>query len=78
MFARFRIPIKVRSDNGPCFVGEAFKSFIREGMIKHSTSSPHHPEGNGLAARAVQIVKSLGVKKNDKNLALLVYRNTPH
>ena len=76
MFARFGIPIEVRSNSGPCFIGEAFKLFIKEEMIKHSKSSPNHPERNGLAERAVRIVKNLWGKEKDKNLALLIYRNT--
>ena len=67
----------MRSENGLCFIGEAFKLLIRERMIIRSTSSPHHPVTNGLAKRAVQIVKKLWMNKKDKYLALLIYRNTP-
>lgn len=75
--ARLGYPVSMRSDNGPCYVGEVFLTFIKEGKITHNTSSPHYPESNGLAERAVQTVKRMWNKEKDKNLALLIYRNTP-
>ena len=39
------------TDNGTCFVSEAYNG------IRHVTSAPYHPALNGLAERAVQIVK---------------------
>lgn len=76
-FARLGYPCKLRSDNGPCYSATAFKDFVTEWKIEHQTSSPHYPESNGLAERSVQTVKSMWTKEKDKNLALLIYRNTP-
>ena len=62
VFARFGLPEMIVSDNGPCFVSEEFESFLLANGVKHITSSPYHPATNGLAERAVQILKK-GLKK---------------
>ena len=45
--------------------------------VKHTTSSPYYPKGNGKAEAAVKICKNMLKKASDFNLALLNYRNTP-
>ena len=84
IFARFGLPELVVSDNGQCFVSEEFKSFLSTNGIKQLTSAPYHPSSNGLAERAVQVVKA-GLKKNSSGSltsrlakTLLCYRTTPH
>ena len=62
VFARFGLPETIVSDNGSCFVSEEFSSFLLANGVKHITSAPYHPATNGLAERAVQIVKK-GLKK---------------
>ena len=63
VFARFGIPEMVVTDNGSCFVSEEFEAYLVKNGIKHTTSAPYHPASNGLAERAVQIVKR-GLKKD--------------
>ena len=83
IFARFGIPEMIVSDNGPCFVSEEFESFLQANAVKHVTSAPYHPSTNGLAERAVQILKK-GLKKvTDGTIhsrlakVLMSYRITP-
>ena len=84
IFAQFGIPDTVVSDNGPTFVSNEFKSYLQHQGICHVTSTPYHPASNGLAERAVQIVKN-GLKRNTtgtltERLACLLfnYRISPH
>ena len=55
LFAQFRIPETIVSDNGPQFVAREFD-------IQHVRVAPYHPASNGLAERAVCIFKE-GLKK---------------
>ncbi|KAK7884427.1 hypothetical protein WMY93_027550 [Mugilogobius chulae] len=77
IFARHGIPAEVRSDNGPQFSSELFKTFATEWSFVHTTSSPRFPQSNGEAERAVRTVKSLLQKESDPYLALMAYRATP-
>ena len=76
IFARHGIPETVVSDNGPQYCSEMFKEFAREYGFVHVTSSPHFPQSNGEAERAVRTVKNLLKKPCDPYLALLGYRST--
>lgn len=80
-FARHGIPQTVISDNGPQYSCKEFKTFASTWEFQHVTSSPHYPQSNGLAEKAVQIAKSLlqkaEVDHKDPYLSLLEYRNTP-
>jgi hypothetical protein len=81
IFARHGIPEVVRSDNGPQYTAMEYKQFAQEWKFEHQTSSPYYPKSNGLAEKAVQIVKRLLSKSKqdgkDPYLSLLEYRNTP-
>ena len=83
MFACFGLPETVVTDNGTCFVSTEFEDFLASNGIRHITSAPYHPASNGLAERAVQIVKR-GLKKTTEGSVrsrlakiLYTYRLTP-
>ena len=79
IFARHGIPQKVRTDNGPQFSSREYKLFAEKWGFDHITTSPLHPQSNGLAERSVQIIKRM-LKKSlatgqDVYLNLLELRN---
>lgn len=83
LFSRFGIPRTLVSHNGPQFTSEAFDEFMNQNCILHLRSAPYHPQSNGLAERAVRIIKE-GLRKNQKGtlsarLARILhrYRRTP-
>ncbi|CAI6350433.1 unnamed protein product [Macrosiphum euphorbiae] len=90
IFARFGLPNKIVSDNGPQFRSEEFIQFCKNNMIRFVTSPPYHPATNGSAENAVKSLKNGILKavkdKINKNVSLntliqrylLTYRNTPH
>lgn len=79
IFSHFGIPKEIIADNQP------FNSFeCRQFSIKLdfniNTSSPRYPRSNGLAERAVGIMKNIFKKSSsfdEVNMALLNYRNMP-
>ena len=60
----------------PIFASAEFAQFMQEYDIKHTITSPFHPQANGQAERMVQTVKHLLKKAKDPYIALLHYRNT--
>uniref|UniRef100_H3A351 Integrase catalytic domain-containing protein n=1 Tax=Latimeria chalumnae TaxID=7897 RepID=H3A351_LATCH len=74
--ATFSIPDTIVSDNGTCFVGEVFQSFVSKNRIKRIKVAPYHPTSNGLAEKAVQSVKEGIGKLHDGTLETKVYRTT--
>ncbi len=57
-------PTTLVSDNGPQFSSKEFQQKMEHWNIKHLFSPPYHPASNGLAEKAVHIVKDK-LKKND-------------
>ena len=59
VFSRHGIPETICSDNGPQYSAQEFAEFATAYNFSHVTSSPHFPQSNGHAERAVQTVKEL-------------------
>ncbi|CAM1294288.1 Uncharacterised protein r2_g366 [Pycnogonum litorale] len=76
-FTSHGIPTTIRSDNGPQYSSSIFTKFCDSWGISHITSSPHSPQSNGEAERAVQTIKRMWRKAKDKYLAVLNYNSTP-
>ena len=53
IFAKYRWPNTLVSDNRPCYASKTFKQLMKEYHVNHITSSPHHPQSNGLAEKYV-------------------------
>ena len=85
LFSHYGICEQLVSDNGPQFVSEEFKAYLKSNGVKHITSSPYHPSTNGLAERFVQTLKQALRAATDsvslpQKLArfLMNYRNAIH
>ena len=85
---RSGFPATIVSDNGPQFTSKEFTDRMNKWGVKHILTPPYHPASNGLAEKAVGIVKG-ELKKMDSstdpvqlhfnlNVLLRIYRATPH
>ena len=57
LFSCYGLPEQLVSDNGPQFVSEEFRSFLKRNGVKHIRCAPYHPSSNGAAERFVQTFK---------------------
>ena len=62
IFAQHGLPKTIVLDNGSSLVCDEFETFLMSNGIAHVVSSLYHPATNGLAEKAVQILKN-GLKK---------------
>ena len=81
IFSEYWWPDTLISDNGPCYIVDAFISMMKEYSVSHITSCRHYLQSNGLAEKFVQIVKNLFYKAKEENKDpfkyLVIYCNTP-
>lgn len=86
LFARFGIPKKIVSDNGPPFSSAELGMYFKRNGIKHLPVAPYHPSSNGAAENAVRTIKRVLKKASLENVNdntalskfLFMYRNTEH
>ena len=84
LFAQFGLPDILVSDNGTSFTSSEFQEFLATNGIKHWKSAPYHLSSNGLAEKAVQIVKQGLKRRKDGSVSdrlsriLFTYCITPH
>ena len=84
LFSCYGPPEQVVSDNGPQFVSEEFKVFLKSNGVKHIRCSPYHPSSNGAVERFVQTFKKAMLAQKPECFQqrlmafLLTYRITPH
>lgn len=76
IFSTHGVPDELVADNVPYNSFEC-KVFAREWQFQIVTSSPHYPQSNGLAEKAVAIAKGIMRKAKDLSAGLLEYRTTP-
>ena len=76
-FGRHGIPARLITDCGVQYTSKEFTDFAKSYNFEHVLVSPKHPQANGEADAAVETVKSLWRKSENKNKALLDYRATP-
>ena len=62
-FSCYGLPKQLASDNGPLFISEKFKYFMKENGINHLRTAAYHQSSNGQAERYVQTVKN-GLRSN--------------
>ena len=80
------LPEETISDNGPQFVAQEMKDFLKSNGIRQCLSSPYNPASKGEAKRAVRTFKeAMTTLENEpgplaEKLARFVlgYRTTPH
>ena len=80
------LSLSIRTDNGPQFINEFFKNFIKENGIEQRMTTPLWPQANGEIERQnPSILKRLRIAQAEgRNLKveverfLMMYRSTPH
>ena len=87
-FTERGFPRTLVSDNGPQFTAKEFTDKMSKWGVKHLLTPPYHPASNGLAEKAVGIVKDklkkMNAPGNPLDLHIMVqtvlryYRATPH
>ena len=77
VFSRLGILEVLISDNGPQFASQLFTYFATAYSFRHTTSSSHFAQSNGLAERSAQTVKRLLKESKDPYMAMQTYRSTP-
>ena len=66
IFSEYAWPNTLVTDNRPCYTSKEFQLLMQSMSFNNLTSSPHYPQGNGLAEKFVGIVKNLFHKAKEE------------
>jgi hypothetical protein len=86
IFARYGIPSKIKTDNGPPSNGKEFETYTKSLGIEWKTITPLWPQGNAVLERFMKpigiLLKTAEIEgknwKQELQRFLLQYRSTPH
>ena len=86
IFARYGIPSKIQTDNGPPFNGKEFERYTKTLGIEWRTITPLWPQGNAVVERFMKpigkLLKTAEIEgknwRQEMQRFLLQYRSTPH
>lgn len=56
-FSIMGVPQRIKTDNGPAYVSDKFKSFLKKWGIEHTAGIPYSPTGQAIVERAHQTLK---------------------
>ena len=65
LFSNEGFPKEIISDNSSPFNSQEFADYLSSHGVKHTTSSPHYPQSNGIIECHIQTVKNLLYKAMD-------------
>ena len=85
-FARYGVPLGLRTDDGPNFVSEEMENYLEEMGIVHHRNTPLWPRANSEVERenrsllkAMRVFQAEGKNwRSELNKFLLAYRSTNH
>ena len=83
-FARYGVPVGLRTGNGPNFVSEEMEKYLEEMGVVHHRNTPLWPRANGEVERknrsllkAMRVFQAEGKDwRSELNKFLLAYRST--
>ena len=58
IFAKYRWPNALVTDNGLCYTSKEFQMLMQSMSVNHIISSPHYPQSNGIVEKFVGIIKN--------------------
>ncbi|TRZ09132.1 hypothetical protein HGM15179_017973 [Zosterops borbonicus] len=62
-FAVMGVPVEIKTDNGPAYVGQRVAKFMQKWGVKHTTGIPHSPTGQAIVERVNHTLKEYLAKQ---------------
>ncbi|TRZ07926.1 hypothetical protein HGM15179_019185 [Zosterops borbonicus] len=57
------VPVEIKTNNGPAYVGQRVARFMQKWGVKHTTGIPHSPTGQAIVERANRTLKEYLAKQ---------------